>query len=171
MAFRALRAVDAGEELCTNYVDVLGTRAERGVELAERYGFACVCPVCVAPEEEGGESDRRRSKIGRLFEEVGRCGKEPTLGIRKLKIALRLLRDEGIVHYEASFCFDAFQFCVLVSDIPNAKAWVRKAWEATCSISGPDSAAARNFKMYWANPRAHQLTGMLPRMTLSGPDP
>ena len=33
----------------------------------------------------------------------------------QIKIALKLLKEEGLVHYEASFCFDAFQFCVLVS--------------------------------------------------------
>lgn len=52
----------------------------------------------------------------------------------------------------------------------NAKAWIRKAWEASCNTSGPDSPASRAFKMYWANPRAHELAGMLPRATLHGPD-
>ncbi len=96
-----------------------------------------------------------------------------------------------MAHFEASFCFDAFQFCVLVrssvmsypwsqphtnlemrkvSDFANAKIWVRKAWECSCITTGPDSSAARMFKMYWANPRAHQLAGLLPRMTLSGPE-
>lgn len=25
-----------------------------------------------------------------------------------------MLKEESLVHYEASFCYDAFQFCVLV---------------------------------------------------------
>ena len=29
-----------------------------------------------------------------------------------------MLKDESLVHYEASFCYDAFQFCVLVRTIP-----------------------------------------------------
>ncbi|KAI0754279.1 SET domain-containing protein [Daedaleopsis nitida] len=172
MAFRTLRDVQAGEELCMSYVDVdvLATRKQRKAELEEAFGFKCACEACTLEGEEGVDSDRRRVAVKRLYEEVGKCGKEPTLGLRKVKLALRNLKEEELVHYEASFCFDAFQFCVLVSDFTNAKAWIRKAWESSCITAGPDSPTARTFKMYWANPRAHQLAGMLPRMTLSGPD-
>ncbi|KAI0676226.1 hypothetical protein C8Q78DRAFT_960507 [Trametes maxima] len=170
MTFRTLRDVAEGEELCLNYVDVLGTRAQRAEELQNDFGFECACEACALDFEELAESDRRRAAIRRHFEEVGACGSEPTLGLRKVELALRLLREEGLVHYEASFCFDAFQFCILVSDYVNAKAWVRKAWEASCNTSGPDSPASRAFKMYWANPRAHELAGVLPHTTLHGPD-
>ncbi|KAL1948867.1 hypothetical protein VTO73DRAFT_10673 [Trametes versicolor] len=170
MTFRALRDVAEGEELCLNYVDVIGTRVQRTEELQSAYGFECVCEACALGFEELAESDRRRAAIRRLFEEVAVCGNEPTLGLRKVKLALQLLKEEELVHYEASFCFDGFQFCILVSDFVNAKAWIRKAWEASCNTSGPDSPASRAFKMYWANPRAHELAGMLPRATLHGPD-
>ena len=109
-------------------------------------------------------------------------------GSSQIKLALQMLKEESLIHYEASFCYDAFQFCVLVrdrhrhrpqalmgatqvSDFVNAKAWIRKAWEVSCITSGPDSNAARMFKMYWANPRSHQLAGTLPQTTLSPPDP
>ncbi|KAI0355860.1 SET domain-containing protein [Trametes cingulata] len=170
MTFRALRDIAEGEELCMNYVDVLGTKAQRVEELKNAFGFDCVCEACALDPEELLESDRRRAAIRRLFEEVGVCGNEPTLGLRKVKLALRLLKEEELVHYEASFCFDAFQFCILVSDYVNAKAWIRKAWEASCNTSGPDSPASRAFKMYWANPRAHELAGVLPSAMLHGPD-
>ncbi|KAH9852353.1 SET domain-containing protein [Lenzites betulinus] len=170
MTFRALRDVAEGEELCMNYVDVLGTRAQRAEELQTSFGFECVCDVCALGFEEQAESDRRRAALRRLFEEAALCGNEPTLGLRKVKLALQLLKEEDLVHYEASFCFDAFQFCILVADYANAKAWIRKAWEASCNTSGPDSPASRAFKMYWANPRAHELAGKLPRATLHGPD-
>ncbi|OBZ67855.1 SET domain-containing protein 5 [Grifola frondosa] len=170
MTFRALRDISAGEELCVNYVDVLGTRAQRAEELKGAFGFLCACEECASEGEALKESDRRRAAVRRLFEEVGMCGREPTLGMRKVKIALRLLKEENLVHYEASFCYDAFQFCVLVSDFTSAKAWARKAWEASCNTSGLESAASRAFKMYWANPRAHRFAGILPHMALSGPD-
>lgn len=57
-----------------------------------------------------------------------------------------------------------------VSDFANAKAWARRAWEVACVTAGPESAAARTFKMYWANPRAHRFAGLLPRGVLGGPD-
>ena len=87
MAFRALRDVVPEEELCINYadVDVLGTRTQRGEEIMEAFGFGCRCPACALEGEEGEESDRRRAAVRRLFEDVGRCGKEPTLGMRKVR--------------------------------------------------------------------------------------
>lgn len=133
MTFRALRDVAEGEELCLNYVDVIGTRVQRTEELQSAYGFECVCEACALGFEELAESDRRRAAIRRLFEEVAVCGNEPTLGLRKVrafvtdlfercsrgcglqvKLALQLLKEEELVHYEASFCFDGFQFCILV---------------------------------------------------------
>ncbi|KAJ3531162.1 hypothetical protein NM688_g7611 [Phlebia brevispora] len=146
MVFRTLRDVAEGEELCFNYCGVLGTKEERKRELLEDFGFECICSACQLEGEEALESDKRRSTIARLFDEVGQCGKEPTLGIRKIKLALKMLREEGLVHYEASFCYDAFQFCVLVSDFTNAKAWIRRAHEVSVYTSGSDSNAARKGK-------------------------
>ena len=134
MVFRTLRDIAEGEELCFNYCDVLETQQERKRVLSSEFGFECACPACCLQGEEAVESDRRRISILRLFDEVGRCGNEPTLGIRKvcimnllllcshtkcnlvkIKLALRMLKEESLIHYEASFCYDAFQFCVLVS--------------------------------------------------------
>ena len=132
MVFRTLRDIREGEELCFNYCDVLATQEERKRTLSDEFGFECTCPACLLEGERVVESDRRRTSILRLFEEVGRCGNEPTLGIRKvsmtprstpqlttkhtqIKLALRMLKEESLIHYEASFCYDAFQFCVLVS--------------------------------------------------------
>ena len=84
MIFRTLRDVAEGEELCFNYCGVLGTQEERKRELLEDFGFECTCAACQLEGEEALESDKRRSTIARLFDEVGLCGKEPTLGIRKV---------------------------------------------------------------------------------------
>ncbi|KAI0718122.1 hypothetical protein C8Q72DRAFT_798807 [Fomitopsis betulina] len=170
MMFRTLQAVPAGEELCINYVDVLGSREERNANLWDHFGFECACETCALQGEQLAKSDQRRMSIRQLYDEVSTCLKEPTVGIRKAKLALCLLQEEGLALYEATFCFDAFQLCVMVSDFTKAKVWARKAWEAACAASGPDSPAARTFKMYWANPRAHRLAGTMPRVAPSGPE-
>jgi len=170
MVFRTLRDVEEGEELCFNYCDVLGTRDQRRADIMKERRFLCRCSCCELEPEASKESDKRRSTVARLFEEVGQCGNEPALGMRKIKLALQLLKKETLVHYEASFCYDAFQYCVMVSDFSNAKNWIRRAWEVSCCTSGPDGDTSRMFKTYWANPRAHELAGVLHKMTLSGPD-
>lgn len=174
MMFRTLWDIEDGEELCFNYGDILGTRADRIEELSTERGFVCLCEACnvmgESIEETLAQSDERRATIARLYDEVGSCGKEPTLGLRKIKKALRLLKDEHLVHYEASFCYDAFQFCAMVSDFVNAKQWIRKAYDVSVCTSGPESESARMFRMYLANPKAHPLAGILSKGVLSGPD-
>ena len=91
LAFRTLRDVRAGEELVVNYapVDVLETRAQRRADLLQARGFVCVCDACAVDSEEGEASDKRRTAVSRLFEDVAQCGKEPTLGMRKVCWLLR----------------------------------------------------------------------------------
>lgn len=51
--------------------------------------------------------------------------------VLQVKIALRMLKEEGLVHAEASFCFDAFQFCVLVRPSALSRAVCRVVRAAT----------------------------------------
>ncbi|KAI0073770.1 SET domain-containing protein [Panus rudis PR-1116 ss-1] len=171
MHFRTLRDIEEGEELCINYCEILATREERKNEIMRDKGFECRCSACEVEEEDKvRESDDRRVTIAALYDEVGECANEPMLAIRKVKRALRLLKEEGIVTYVTSFCYDAFQFCVMVSDFSTAKQWIRQAYEVSLCTTGPDSDAARMFKMYWANPRAHPMAGAFQKSILSGPD-
>lgn len=85
MVFRTLCDVAEGEELCFNYCDVLATKGERKEFLLSEFGFDCICVACRQEGEDTLQSDKRRSTVARLFEEVGRCGNEPTLGMRKVR--------------------------------------------------------------------------------------
>lgn len=87
MLFRTLRDVKAGEELCLNYCDVLGTREQRREDIMEERQFQCMCEVCELDDEKSQASDSRRSRVARLFEEVAGCGNEPTLGMRKVRVS------------------------------------------------------------------------------------
>lgn len=98
MVFRTLQDIQKGEELCFNYCDVLATQEERKRILLDEFGFECTCIACLQEGEEAVESDKRRTSILRLFDEVGRCGNEPTLGIRKVSLTnayFVLLHAEG----------------------------------------------------------------------------
>ncbi|OBZ67666.1 hypothetical protein A0H81_12260 [Grifola frondosa] len=104
----ALTNIASGDELCISYRSLLATRETRRRELKESLEI----------------SDGRRTTIARLYDEIPQCGSNPALGLRKVKLALRLLAEEHILEYHAdSYYYDGFQFCVAVSDIVNAKAW------------------------------------------------
>jgi hypothetical protein len=87
-------------------------------------------------------------------------------------MALNLLQDEGLVHGEHQFAYDAYQFCVSCKDLSNAKAWMKKAWEGACQVSGSDSEDALKNKRYFDNPASHPAWGFIGgrKLTLEGPD-
>lgn len=87
-----------------------------------------------------------------------------------MKTALRLLKDEGLVQYESALSYDAFQCCVMASDIIHAKAWIAKAWKASCVSDGSDSETSNRFRQYMNNPQGHPSWGAGVKMTLEGPD-
>lgn len=95
MVFRALRAIAPGEELGVAYGDVLGVRAVRRAALRARFGFECACGVCVLEGAALEESERRRETARRLYDEVGACTKEPTLGMRKVSAAAACVCARG----------------------------------------------------------------------------
>ncbi|PCH35097.1 hypothetical protein WOLCODRAFT_155769 [Wolfiporia cocos MD-104 SS10] len=171
ITFRAIRDISSGEELYISYCSCLADRETRQVELKNRFGFECNCTACSLSGEERKASDTRRSSVAKLHSEIGACGAQPSLGLRKVKLALRYLNEEGLLESHGdSYYYDGFQFYTSSSDINSAKAWAKKAWELACRNKGPDSEEARRFDVFVQNPRAHPSFGLLTRQKLSGPE-
>lgn len=57
-----------------------------------------------------------------------------------------------------------------VADVKNAKAWVKKAWEAYCTSTGPESEDTLELAAYMEDVRKHPEFDQLSRRTLAGPD-
>ncbi|KAI1794323.1 SET domain-containing protein [Ganoderma leucocontextum] len=171
ITFWATSDIAAGEELSICYGDELAAREDRRRRLESAFRFVCGCVACSRDGAELKASDERRAAVARFYDEIGACGNNPTMGVRKVKAALRLLTEEGLLHHRgASFYYDAFQFCVSVADIKNAKAWVKKAWEAYCVSRGPESENAVKMAAYMEDVRKHPAFDLLPRKTLAGPE-
>lgn len=85
ITFWATRAVAAGEELCISYSPGLAVREERRRWLQAAFGFVCRCAACGREGAELRASDERRVAIARLYEEVGECGNNPAVGVRKVR--------------------------------------------------------------------------------------
>ncbi|EIW54878.1 SET domain-containing protein [Trametes versicolor FP-101664 SS1] len=171
ITFWAVRDIAEGEELLISYGEHFAGRDARRARLKMQFGFVCECTACSRTDEDLKASDERRVTIGNLYNEIGQYGAVPAVGIRKVKEAIRLLAEEGLLDTRgASFYYDGFQFCASVSDTKNAKAWATKAWEGYCAVRGPDSTDAKNMKKYVQNPRAHGAFGLLTKKTLSGPE-
>lgn len=96
---RATRRIQAGEEICANYLDEVNTNfneaSYRQAALA-KWGFHCQCVSCSLPPQEQEEDDRMRSECGRLDGRVTEMVERQDLtgALRaardKLRILLRL---------------------------------------------------------------------------------
>ncbi|KAH9852355.1 SET domain-containing protein [Lenzites betulinus] len=171
ITFWAVRDIPEGEELLISYSEQFAGRDERRAWLKSRFGFQCACVACSRTGAELRASDERRQAIARLYDEIGRCGHVPAVGIRKVKEAISLLAEEDLLDGRgASFYYDAFQFCASVSDVKNAKLWATEAWKGFSAVRGPDSPDAKKAKRYMSKPSRHKAFGMLPKQTLSGPN-
>eukprot|EP00746_Dinoflagellata_sp_MGD_P123070 gnl/MRDRNA2_/MRDRNA2_57797_c0_seq2.p1 gnl/MRDRNA2_/MRDRNA2_57797_c0~~gnl/MRDRNA2_/MRDRNA2_57797_c0_seq2.p1 ORF type:complete len:247 (+),score=24.82 gnl/MRDRNA2_/MRDRNA2_57797_c0_seq2:162-902(+) len=58
----ACSAIPVGSELCTTYVDVIDTRADRIDQLKDMYGFQCECPACNSEDWETSDLRRHRAR-------------------------------------------------------------------------------------------------------------
>ncbi|KAI0676224.1 SET domain-containing protein [Trametes maxima] len=169
ITFWAVRDVAAGEELQITYNDTFASRDARRERLKRLFRFDCQCAACSQEGDQLRASDQRRATLAQLYDEIAQYGNAPATGLRKVKEALRLLAEEGLFTRRASFYYDAFQFCVSVSDTKNAKAWAKKAWEEYYVERGPDSNDAEKMHGYARDPRTHMAFGLLPQKFLSGP--
>ncbi|EPT02138.1 hypothetical protein FOMPIDRAFT_1048151 [Fomitopsis schrenkii] len=171
ISFRALRDVDAGEELCICYTELFSPRMELQRKGKLAFGFNCMCTACTLPQTAQKASDERRANIQRLYGEIAECGNNPSLGVRKAKMIIKQLKEEGILEASgAIFYYDGFQFCASVSDRKNAKQWVKKALDAECLGRGPETPGAQMYRKYLEDPKRHRSFGLLPRQTLTGPE-
>jgi hypothetical protein len=100
IAFFAMKDINDGEELCITYAGSMTPRAMRRAELQTKFGFECCCPACSLSGQEQLASDLRRSTAKKLMDEIGLCGSQPSMGIKKvyLSFSLRGWAYSNVVH-------------------------------------------------------------------------
>lgn len=91
ITFWATRDIAEGEELCICYCDELKTRGDRWRRLESSFGFVCQCVACSKEGDALKASDERRASISRLYDEIGACGNNPSVGVRKVGITTEVL--------------------------------------------------------------------------------
>lgn len=67
LVFRALRDIEAGEELCLSYGRLLAKRSERRAELRAKFGFECACEACSLEGKALAASEARRECLAMLY--------------------------------------------------------------------------------------------------------
>jgi len=147
--------IRAGDELCIYYTDVRAPRAQRRLELCERYGFLCSCRAC---RTASTQSDERRSQMQHLDMEIGRVSaRDPSRG---MKLGLELLDAydaEGLCtqNFRKRACYYMFQLCLMTGNSAEALRWVRQAHQHAACCHGPAHADTLRLRQYLKDPRSH----------------
>mmetsp|Transcript_40321 Transcript_40321/g.111044 ORF Transcript_40321/g.111044 Transcript_40321/m.111044 type:complete len:374 (-) Transcript_40321:25-1146(-) len=156
----ACSAIEAGEELCHEYIDVQAPREQRHMFLQERpegFRFNCLCPVCAEASEA---SDRRRSRMQELNAEFrGSSNKEPHERIKILEDLLHLYDEEGLhlPKHRKNACYFAFQLSLMDSRTPEAARWVEQAHKYAEMGTGPHHPDTQLLRTYMLDPESHPI--------------
>ena len=154
LQFRALRTIQANEELCHAYIPELHVRSKRR-KLYRNWGFTCMCELCEAPEEEVEESDQRIRMINRLDEIIDRPRDASTLSdkdywsavswvLRPLLLyrrvwrlscylqiwrLLHLLKLEGRLQLRFDVVCTAYKRAVAARDAAQCRTWAKRCYK------------------------------------------
>ncbi|EEP77013.1 predicted protein [Uncinocarpus reesii 1704] len=115
--------VSEGEEITVSYIEPAHVFSLRVQLLKAKFGFTCVCELCVLPVREREISDLRISTIILLFNSIRNetvIMNEPLASLHNTHTAMLLQKEEGILEILAStFYYDA---ATILSQ------WERKRW-------------------------------------------
>mmetsp|Transcript_25966 Transcript_25966/g.72486 ORF Transcript_25966/g.72486 Transcript_25966/m.72486 type:complete len:363 (+) Transcript_25966:128-1216(+) len=155
--------IEAGRELCPNYVDACAPRAIRRAVLWEGYHFECSCVAC--DEVNVASSDARRTRLSELGELFGNGTSMPLQLTRGMFVSsvlatealarfasetLALHADEGIatsqVAEAAVRC--ALHSAVVAGDGEGARRWLSEALDMWSIRYGNDHAEMRRLQAY-----------------------
>eukprot|EP01062_Namystynia_karyoxenos_P003676 TRINITY_DN11310_c0_g1_i1.p1 TRINITY_DN11310_c0_g1~~TRINITY_DN11310_c0_g1_i1.p1 ORF type:complete len:717 (+),score=171.33 TRINITY_DN11310_c0_g1_i1:116-2266(+) len=150
---RTIRDVPRGAELCTSYLPLEHTRAERQRRL-QPMGFSCCCPVCALPPEQLAADDAARVRWGALdaaIAERAEGGDLPGAAAAARELVELLSAPDGPARgarevYLARACGDAAQLAEALGDTAAALDWARRALQHRYVVDGdcPTTAELRH---------------------------
>jgi len=153
--FIANRDIRKGEEICITYGRTIKSRLERQEWLKRSFGFLCGCEACSYTEGKVIESDRRRLKINQVHTSLGRLQTAPLEVIQDIKIALKLLEEEGLITGAGYLAGEALNACVWFADRLNAIRWTDKLLEIEMKEAGIWSTQYKESEAWKGDPTRH----------------
>ncbi|KAF1974535.1 hypothetical protein BU23DRAFT_94962 [Bimuria novae-zelandiae CBS 107.79] len=144
----AVRDIEKGEEITTNYIGRGSIRKERQAILKTSYILDCAWGLCSLPETESGAVDRklmRRTKFWKNFQldqGLTRHLASPLLRLRRLEETVRHTMElrSGTQLYEAYL--ERAALALAHSDLARGKIFFERAYEAYMTEHGPDDETA-----------------------------
>eukprot|EP00931_Biecheleriopsis_adriatica_P062108 TRINITY_DN37399_c0_g1_i1.p1 TRINITY_DN37399_c0_g1~~TRINITY_DN37399_c0_g1_i1.p1 ORF type:complete len:392 (+),score=98.98 TRINITY_DN37399_c0_g1_i1:59-1177(+) len=169
MQVRAVREIEAGEEICLAYIDPSYTWATRQQDFRDNFGFVCKCPVCSLPEgsQERRISDKNRGQMTALRGQLS-LARDAKEGLRLIERLLQLYRQENLQMpiVTAQLAGHAFGMTFSAGNVEEAKEYARLAAENYSHIFGSEHEKTVLFKQFTESP-SKQAARMILRFLAS----
>jgi len=153
----ASEAIQAGEEMCTYFVDPRMPRPDRQETFKQVYRFTCVCPACSGDDAERDPARAELLRIGGQIKRLG--GRDPTRGVQLVREMLDVYRRDGITakSFWTDACYHACQLSLLSGDVSGAQDWARQAlhWSRVCH--GPQHGETLRLLRLSEHPEDHKV--------------
>ncbi|KAF9073357.1 SET domain-containing protein [Rhodocollybia butyracea] len=144
---RAIRDVEAGEEITIMYVNIAAQGRVRRSWLKEDYFFACGCNTCTVSDAEAAASDGRRTQVGRIIRTLEMNPSEAPLSQLELQDGLNMAKAEGlVVHYAQILWYGAARLARL-NKRQLAADWLKRAKREYLIIEGECSPTSKALRM------------------------
>ncbi|KAI0407245.1 hypothetical protein F4802DRAFT_605728 [Xylaria palmicola] len=162
----AIREIAVGEEITITYLGALRSRRRRQETLRAKFGFTCLCRLCILPERESKKVDNRLESIFLLDEYLGSHGvlwiwAKPLKMVRMIDRQVSLYNEHGPNDIGLPRAFlDVAQVLIAHDDLARARVFIERALSGWEAIEGKDSPTVNEYRHLLDNPSSHQLHGM-----------
>ena len=148
------RDVDAGEELCGEYVPVYYARAARR-EALSKYRFHCACEACAVSDAAAARSDADRERFGSLYRSLYATPPTDRGALAKVGAMLDVVARE--FGDSPAMARRVLQDAVIIANAQGrateATDFMRRLYDASVLSEGADTAASRRFAAFRADAR------------------
>ncbi|CAE7244030.1 set5, partial [Symbiodinium necroappetens] len=141
------RDIEAGQEICTTYLDLIARREDRQAELSKRLKFMCTCQACSLNGQLLEESDGKRTRLHSLWEQLEAFPSGSADGLEEIVSEMIKLIDEELCGHPAYKCrvfSAAFEVAATAEMVDLAGEMAEAALENVVLAEGPESPRAES---------------------------
>lgn len=163
LTFHALRNISRDEEITVYYLPVDMNWDARQENLKRQFKFTCVCSLCLLPEEQSQQSDRRLAEIKHLDDLIAQDHNVNNLTLRTLRYVDRqvhLFEEQGSIGTGLARAYsDASRIVISNGDLARGHIFANRAVERWRTMHGSDSESAMKYETIAKDPSTCDLFG------------
>ncbi|WEW58841.1 hypothetical protein PRK78_004309 [Emydomyces testavorans] len=137
-----VKEVSKGEEITISYIELTQVFSVRQEELRSKFGFSCICNLCMLSVNERAVSDIRRSAMRTLLNHIREepvIMNEPLACLHNAHTAMLLQKEEGLLEVLAwMFYYDPLLITMTHGDRARARVFAEMAKAASIVSYGMD---------------------------------